>query len=1487
MAKLLDLTVYGAAQISNDLSVNANVYAKAFITAGGTNAQVVRGDGTLASIADLSVKYAASAGNADKLDNLDSTFFAYNVGGSNHQDCNAPTYGTHAATYRFGESPTNAFTGSAWSNMLVIGAGSDTMTQIGAPYNADALYFRRGTWTSTGGSIRTNEWKAILHSANYTDYVYSKTQADNRYVNITGDTMTGLLTTTSGGSHNGVKVGDTYVNAINGQLIFQNNSSIRFGGDSWDYNVWAGLKYDHSNKIVYLGLADGTIFTANNAQSGGKLYLPGISNLYTGNGANLVWHAGNDGSGSGLDADLLDGQNSSRFVWVYNSANFRTSTSVTATNMAADASSNANVGMIYASTDNPTGSSKWVHIWSQSWTIGVSSSWVSQIATGVQDGTGMWYRTTSGNISGRAWTRVIDSSNIGSQSVNYANSAGWTTKLRRRDDTSDYSLQHHWTGTYWYLRGYNSSNSFHAEVQVGYALDSDKVDGLHVHSGRNNEADKVVRTDVNGYIQAGWINTTSGAFTGTPDRVYASNDAYIRYMTPANFFKDLSNNGTAISMTVAGQKRDLTVNYASYAGYTKTLENAGLPSSTSNAGNTVWCKFATLTFNASAWCNASGYFIFSGGEATDYRGILSYHFRASSTATAISQAELSWLTKSSPNATVIAVKTADNIYDLYVNNLSTWCTPRIYHFSAFHDRFKWNVGSWTTTKPTAAYTSSDVGRVYYATNAGNADTVDNQHFSYSNDSNSPTYLWGTNSSGTNFLAARTSLSVGHASTVTINYSNDSNSTYQMLWGSGNSVYGTGGIYCNPYTDYLYAGSMQTSNWFRSTGNTGWYSETHGGGWYMTDSTWVRTYNNKGVLGKGFYHSDYGSATYLLRSDGGVSAFNWSGQGGQPTWIWGGNSQHSYYVYNPSNFSVNYANSAGTSGYATQSPAAANYGGTGTTTKIKIKINSTTSWMLSFVVTLYQGYKSSKVMISGYNYGTNYWYEPEAVLLGDSNGATSIPVYFGYDSAWNLWVGFDGGNYTGVSVTDVTNGYTQLSSLKDLFTISNVSSLSTLQKTVTAVNSVNYAVSAGTASAVTISYNNDSNATYQMLWGSGNYVYGTAGVYCNPSTDYLYAKSMNASDWFRSTGATGWYNSTYQGGICMTDTNYVTVYNSKRFRIDSTSDESLRLAGGISSYKSSGAILSTYHNSALHLDTIYNLGNGGLSIDAPDGSLYLAYRRGATYIGGSTRYIDRDGNIGSNTARWNNFFVKRMSICDTSTNMRSDYYNYGGLVAIDASSYKYTSSSSAPTAMTIETCKVDSSYSGWSHGIDVGAGQDFNRSDSSTATFRGIGVSAYATRGQCIYTWNGYGCGIYAGGEDFWGQDGVAYHASYGCLSGSKNDVALYVNGSASFKSIAGGISYATTSSFDMYVKGYNYIFGVDNASSAYTTTLPTDVAEGVLYIHIKRGTATRTWKVGSSSGHTISCCWSGGSRSCTSFTNTNQSLIFTFRSKVWYVLRLQ
>ena len=84
------------------------------------------------------------------------------------------------------------------------------------------------------------------------------------------------------GSHKGLKMGSTYISSLDGEVILQGNTALRFGNDAWDYNQWAGLKYDHSIKTVYLGIADGSIFKANSAQSGGVINLKqGISSVYT------------------------------------------------------------------------------------------------------------------------------------------------------------------------------------------------------------------------------------------------------------------------------------------------------------------------------------------------------------------------------------------------------------------------------------------------------------------------------------------------------------------------------------------------------------------------------------------------------------------------------------------------------------------------------------------------------------------------------------------------------------------------------------------------------------------------------------------------------------------------------------------------------------------------------------------------------------------------------------------------------------------------------------------------------------------------------------------------------------------------------------------------------------------------------------------------------------------------------------------------------
>jgi hypothetical protein len=50
-------------------------------------------------------------------------------------------------------------------------------------------------------------------------------------------------------------------------------------------------------------------------------------------------------------------------------------------------------------------------------------------------------------------------------------------------------------------------------------------------------------------------------------------------------------------------------------------------------------------------------------------------------------------------------------------------------------------------------------------------------------------------------------------------------------------------------------------------------------------------------------------------NGTAMTFNWAGQSGQPTWLWGSNDGSNHYVYNPSNFSVSHASTAGTASTA--------------------------------------------------------------------------------------------------------------------------------------------------------------------------------------------------------------------------------------------------------------------------------------------------------------------------------------------------------------------------------------------------------------------------------------------------------------------------------------------------------------------------------------------------------------------------------------------
>lgn len=95
-----------------------------------------------------------------------------------------------------------------------------------------------------------------------------------------------------------------WISGFAGQIVFNIGNAIRFGETDLNIDRWAGLKYTHSNKTIYLGIADGTAFTAISPQNDGTLKFPGITtitpdaaariggsggDLYLGNGNNSNW----------------------------------------------------------------------------------------------------------------------------------------------------------------------------------------------------------------------------------------------------------------------------------------------------------------------------------------------------------------------------------------------------------------------------------------------------------------------------------------------------------------------------------------------------------------------------------------------------------------------------------------------------------------------------------------------------------------------------------------------------------------------------------------------------------------------------------------------------------------------------------------------------------------------------------------------------------------------------------------------------------------------------------------------------------------------------------------------------------------------------------------------------------------------------------------------------------------------------------------------
>lgn len=255
--------------------------------------------GTTKSVSNISVNYASSAGDAATLD-------GYHANGSNV----AP----------YGHIPTIESDG-----VMEVGKYIDFHNDNSGKHDFSTRLQTTGNY---GNSVNLPSVGGTL--ALTSDNVASATKlAAARTIwgqsfDGTGNVNGTIYINNNNSSNGAIRLNNDIsanarISAIDNQVIFNTGDAIRFGETSWDWNQWAGLKYTHSNKTIYLGIADGSVFNANSAQSNGTLRLAGITTITPDSGARIGGSGGdlflgnNNNSGWVKVQDMCSQQNSNNW----------------------------------------------------------------------------------------------------------------------------------------------------------------------------------------------------------------------------------------------------------------------------------------------------------------------------------------------------------------------------------------------------------------------------------------------------------------------------------------------------------------------------------------------------------------------------------------------------------------------------------------------------------------------------------------------------------------------------------------------------------------------------------------------------------------------------------------------------------------------------------------------------------------------------------------------------------------------------------------------------------------------------------------------------------------------------------------------------------------------------------------------------------------------------------------------------------------------
>ena len=361
-----DPTYVGNSTSATNSDTVDGIHANGLLTAlsNSNNGVSITIGGTTKSINNISVNYASNAGNADTVDGVHVNqlcrIYMFNVHDSIIKvgTLTSGQYG-HVCKLRFNSGIGFNAENQDKTMTVVIRASNGYANSNGFYFEAHSESYRSGEFTTfylhqtsetqcelymsafswsgqstyevsfSAGDSWTNEISIqnALPTSNiftlpnyqiaYTDYnVASATKLQTprtiwgKSFDGTGNVNGTIYINNSNSSEGAIRLNNDVnsnarISAMYDQVIFNTGNAIRFGGTDWDWNQWAGLKYIHSNKTIYLGIADGSAFNANSAQSNGTLRLAGITTVTPNSGARI----GNSGG------DLYLG-NASNSAWV-------------------------------------------------------------------------------------------------------------------------------------------------------------------------------------------------------------------------------------------------------------------------------------------------------------------------------------------------------------------------------------------------------------------------------------------------------------------------------------------------------------------------------------------------------------------------------------------------------------------------------------------------------------------------------------------------------------------------------------------------------------------------------------------------------------------------------------------------------------------------------------------------------------------------------------------------------------------------------------------------------------------------------------------------------------------------------------------------------------------------------------------------------------------------------------------------------------------